>query len=352
MISICPKRLVAYYLCLILSFVLSFLLVSSIAFQTGLFLGPSYGLDFIRIEDFDSVEPGVAEAAEIIHRVLWHTTGPPDNKLNRPQGCCLDLDFSRIYIADTDNDRVLVFSMDGEFIGPFLTSRPIKRPFDLVVGPDSLIYISQVEEKKIEVFNKKGVWQRSIPRSPRRKSLELKPGRMVFDRKGQLLVNDRSTGAVWFIAREGEVLKRQYVGEEGTGGRLLSGIAVDVNGRIYVISAQGTPVISVLDPEGVQILSFGRHGALYEDSFSFPHSLAVGNKGKMWVVDAFRHTIKVFGPDNEYLFNIGEFGEQPGGFVYPVDIDIDKDGRIYVLEKGAGRLQALSVIFKGPEGSE
>lgn len=355
MFSIYLRKQIINYLCFISTFVLSFLLISQIVIQTGNFLRYSCGLDFIRMEDLDGIEFGVAEAAEAAeaaHRLLWHTTGLEDNKLNRPQGCCLDHDSSRIYVADTDNDRVIMLAMDGEYIGPFLTSRPVKRPFDLIVGPDSMIYISQIGEISIEVFNKKGVWQRSIPKSARRKGLEITPGRMVFDRKGRLLVVDRSKGAICFMTRDGKVLKMQYIGQKDKAARLLSGIALDKYGRIYVISAQGSPVISVLDAEGVQILSFGRHGALYEDSLSFPHSLAVDDKDRIWIVDAFRHTIKVFGPDGKYIFNIGTYGNDTGGFLYPVDIDIDKEGRLYVLEKGAGRLQAFSVIFKEPEGLE
>ncbi|MGA1839416.1 MAG: NHL repeat-containing protein [bacterium] len=306
----------------------------------------------IRTEYSNGNKSGGAEAAEVTHRILWHSEGMHDDKLNRPQGCCLDLDSSLIYVADTENDRVIIFTRDGEYLGPFLTSRPVKRPFDLIFGPDSLIYISQLEENSIEVFNKKGVWQISIPRSPRRKEWKLKPGRMIFDHSGRLLVNDRGSGEVWFMTREGNVLQKQSVGQKDKSSRLLSGIALDTKGRIYVASAQGSPVIIVFDAKGSQINSFGRHGSLYEDSFSFPHSMAVDSKDRIWVVDAFRHTIKVFGPDGTHLFNIGEFGEEAGAFVYPVDIDIDKDGRLYVLEKGAGRLQALSVIFEGTEGSE
>lgn len=355
MIPIYPKRQIIYYLCFLLSFVLSLMLISPIVIQTGKFLGAPPDIidpDLVKTEDSYGIELGMAEAAEVTYRILWHSKGLPNSKLKRPQGCCLDLDSSLIYVADTDNDRVIVFTVDGEYIGPFLTSRPVKRPFDLIVGPDSLIYISQIGEKSIEVFNKKGVWQTSIPKNPRRKEWEFKPGRMVFDSKGRLLVNDKDTGKVWFMTREGKVLKRQYIGQKGKGAGLLSGISLDTRGRIYVVSAHGSPVITVLDPEGIQMQSFGRHGALNEDSLSFPHSLAVDSKDRIWVVDAFRHTIKVFGPDNRYLFSIGEYGEESGGFVYPVDIDIDKDGRLYVLEKGAGRLQAFSVIFEGTEGLE
>ncbi len=352
MISNYSKRQIINYLCFISILLLSFLFVSSIAIQTGNFLRYPCGLGFIRTEDPDRMEFGVAEAADADYQILWHTTGHPEKKLERPQGCCLDPNLLLIYVADTDNDRVVVFTADGQYIGPFLTSRPVKRPFDLIVGPDSMIYISQIGRKSIEVFNKKGIWQRSIPSGVNRRGFEFKPGRMVFDGSGRLLVIDRGTGAVYFMTREGKLLKKQYIGKKKKGAGLLSGIALDTSGRIYVISAQGSPVIHVLDPEGVQVLSFGRHGALYDDSLSFPHSMAIDDKDRIWIVDAFRHTIKVFNHDNRYLFNIGTYGEQPGGFVYPVDIDIDKEGRLYVLEKGAGRLQALSVIFKGPDGSE
>jgi sugar lactone lactonase YvrE len=354
MISIHPKRQIIFYLCYILSLVLSFMLLSPIVIQTGRFLGTFdiFGPDLTKTEDLYGIESGMANASEVTHRILWHSKGQPDDKMNRPQGCCLDPDSSLIYVADTDNDRVILFARDGEYIGPFLTSRPVKRPFDLIVGPDSLIYISQVDGKWIEVFNKKGIWQTSIPDIPRRKEWEFKPGRMVFDRKGRLLVNDRGSGAIWFMTKEGKVLKKQYVAKNGKASRLLSGIALDTRGRIYVISAQGSPVITILDAEGARIHSFGRHGALHEDSLSFPHSLAVDSKDRIWLVDAFRHTIKVFGPDWRHLFNIGEFGEKSGGFVYPVDIEIDKEGKLYVLEKGAGRLQALSVIFEWTEGLE
>ncbi|MGA1864337.1 MAG: NHL repeat-containing protein [bacterium] len=322
--------------------------------QKGEFLiiSDKFGPGFLKTEYSCGLTSGVAEAEQVDNKILWHSEGMTDDKLNRPQGCCLDPDSSLIYVADTENNRVIIFTSDGEYLGPFLTSRPVKRPFDLIFGPDSLIYITQLEEKSIEVFNKKGVWQTSIPRNSRRKEFELKPGRMIFDRNGRLLVNDRGSGEVWFMTREGKVLKKQSVGQKDKASGLLSGIALDTKGRIYVVSAQGSPVITVLDADGSQINSFGRHGSLYEDSLSFPHSLAVDNKDRIWVVDAFGHTIKVFSPDGTYLFKIGEFGEEAGAFVYPVDIDIDKDGRLYVLEKGTGRLQALSVIFQGTEGLE
>ncbi|MGA1795633.1 MAG: NHL repeat-containing protein [bacterium] len=282
-----------------------------------------------------------AEGTEESYEVLWHTTGLPDGiPLSRPQGCCLDPVTSRIYVADTENNRVMVFTTEGTAIGTFYTSRPVERPFDIAIGPDRRIYISQIERHVVEVFDQKGVWQVSIPAD---KGLSLAPGRMGFDHKGRLLVNDRKGGALWLMTKEGKILEKLHELKGDTRIILLTGLAVGPTGRIHVTSAQHSPVVTILEPEGTKFLSFGRHGALYDDSFSFPSSLALDSAGRIWVVDAFRHAIKVFDPEGKFLFNVGTFGEEPGRFVYPVDIDADRDGRMYVLEKGAGRLQAFSV---------
>ena len=286
---------------------------------------------------------GIAEAAEVTYKPVWHSTGLPDDvPLNKPQGFCLDPDFSQIYVADTENDRVMIFSSDGYAAGQFLTSQPLRRPFDLVIDPRGMIYISQIEKETIDVFNRKGLWQTSIPKDPNTKGLEMAPGRMAFDLQGRLLVIDRNSSKVWAMTREGILLKKFYEAPREKKIALLTGLTVSSSGKIFVTSAQGSPVVMVMNPEGVHIFSYGRHGALYDDSFSFPNSLAVDDKGRMWIVDAFRHTVKVFDTEGNYLFSVGELGEEPGSLMFPVDIHIDREGMVYVLEKGAGRLQAFS----------
>lgn len=349
MISVDKKRLICRS-GIILFLLLSVFLINRMDLDIGGLCqkGASDSMVFIReaLEDM-GIGLDIAEAGEITIRSLWHSAGLPDGKpLNRPQGLCLDQDASKVYVADTDNDRVMMFDMGGQPIGPFLTSIDLNRPYDLVIGPDMLIYISQLGKHRVDVFDKKGVWQRAIPRD----SIQgFAPGRMAFDLKGRLMVIDRSIGVIWLMTGEGKVIEKIYEPPKEKKITLLTGIAVDPNERIYIASAQVTPVVKIMDQKGDEILSFGRHGALHDDSFSFPSSLALDKGGRIWVVDVFRHTIKIFSPAGEYLFNIGIFGEEPGRFVYPVDMAIDKKGIIFVLEKGSGRLQAISVGEKEAE---
>lgn len=313
----------------------------------------SYAMDAIERDLIcmaEAEEP--ARERKMEYRNLWHTKGQADDKpLKRPQGVCLDPYKECIYVADTENDRIMMFDLDGQAIGPFLTSRPVERPFDLVIGHEGSVYISQIGKEIVDIFNKKGVWQASIPKKNfRDDAAGFAPGRMGFDKEGRLMVLDRSGGALWVSSiKKGEGLNKIFESKTDKKGCLLTGLAVSPDGMIYILSAQDNPAITVLNPEGSVVQSFGRHGALYDDSFSFPYSLATDGMGRLWAVDAFRHTVKVFSPKGEYLFSLGEFGERPGQFVYPADIEIDKKGRVYVLEKGAGRLQAFSAISDGVE---
>ena len=264
-----------------------------------------------------------AEGPKITYKTLWQTSGLPDGlPLKRPQGCCLDTDSTRIYVADTDNDRIMIFGVDGYAVGQFHTSRPLKRPFDLVVGnhqgSSKCVYISQISEKTIEVFDRKGIWKASLPNVPKEKNEkgeELTPGRMAFDHQGNLLVIDRSTGIVWVLTGEGKVIKRLGNLWKDKKNLLPTGLGVGPKGKIYVSTAQGSPVVIVMDPEGKRVSSFGRHGALYDDSFSFPSSLAVDSVGRTFIVDAFRHSVKVFSPEGRYLFHIGVRSRAPGMFI-------------------------------------
>lgn len=297
-----------------------------------------------------------AKGPKITYKTLWQTSGLPDGlPLKRPQGCCLNTDSSRIYVADTDNNRVMIFGTDGHAAGQFHTSRPLKRPFDLVIGnhqgSSECVYISQISEKTIEVFDRKGIWRASLPNIPKEKNekgWELTPGRMAFDHQGNLLVIDRSTGIVWVMTGGGKVIKRLGKHWKDKKSLLPTGLGVGPKGKIYVTTAQGSPVVIVMDPEGKRVSSFGRHGALYDDSFSFPSSLTADSEGRIFIVDAFRHSVKVFSPEEQYLFHIGARGRVPGMFIYPVDIAVDPKGIVYVLEKGAGRLQALSTKSSSP----
>jgi hypothetical protein len=60
-------------------------------------------------------------------------------------------------------------------------------------------------------------------------------------------------------------------------------------------------------------------------------------------VDVFNAQVKILKADGSFLFQFGTFGTEPGQFFFPIDIALGEYGRIYVLEKGANRLQVFEI---------
>ncbi len=67
---------------------------------------------------------------------------------------------------------------------------------------------------------------------------------------------------------------------------------------------------------------------------------------KLYVADTHYHRVMVYAFDGKLLNKFGSFGKDPGQFIYPTDVDIAPDGRIFVSEYGGNdRINIFS-----PEG--
>ena len=113
-------------------------------------------------------------------------------------------------------------------------------------------------------------------------------------------------------------------------------------GLTLALSGQGAAV-TLFAANGKAGRTFGQHGDESEKNVSFPTGFAVDAKGRLWIADAFQHRLKVFSLQGEFLFNFGWLEEESGGFFFPVDLCFGEEGKLFVLEKGANRIQIFQV---------
>lgn len=165
------------------------------------------------------------------------------------------------------------------------------------------------------------------------------------------------------------------------------GVAVDSNDNIYVLTRGLHPVI-VFDRDGNFLRSFGEgmfsnrtHGLYiaYDDSlliaddglhtiqklnqqgqkimeiglrnqpspkwsglpFNRPTSAAIRpNNGDIYVSDGYGNSrVHVYSSSGDYKFSWGEPGIDPGQFIRPHNIAIDRSDRVYVVDREAHRIQ-------------
>lgn len=134
----------------------------------------------------------------------WGEIGTGPGEFHLPHGIGCDAE-GRVLVCDRENDRIQVFSPDGEFLDQWTD---VQRPSDIAIDADGLIYVA-------ELWRPKG--KKSFVHG---EMLEDKPGRVtVLDRTGQVL--DR-----WGGSSE----------ERHTAGNFIAphAITVDSHGDVYV----------------------------------------------------------------------------------------------------------------------
>jgi len=129
-------------------------------------------------------------------------------------------------------------------------------------------------------------------------------------------------------------------GELGDGpGQFVYPVAVttDPAGNLYVAEYGGNDRIQKFGPDGKFLTAFGSFGT-GEGQFQRPSGI-VWLDGKLYAVDAFNSRVHVFKDSGDYE---GLLGAADLGLHYPYDLSLGPDGRLYVVEYGAGRVTAMT----------
>ena len=158
---------------------------------------------------------------------------------------------------------------------------------------------------------------------------------LVYDRKGKFL---RSWG-------EGDFSYRTH------------GIYVAPNGTIFCTD-DGQHTVRQFTPEGRLLMTMGTKNTPSDSGydgknldsikrgagpFNRPTNVAIGPKGDIYITDGYGNArVHVFSAKGELKRSWGEPGNGPGQFHLPHGIACDKEGRVYVCDREADRIQIFS----------
>jgi sugar lactone lactonase YvrE len=81
--------------------------------------------------------------------------------------------------------------------------------------------------------------------------------------------------------------------------------------------------------------------------FYMPADIAFDSKDNIYILDSGNHRIQKFDANGKYLATFGRQGEGPGEFQYPISLDINPEGYIYISNPQNQRIQILK-----PNGAE
>ena len=239
----------------------------------------------------------------------------------------------KIYVADSNNDRIQVFSPSGGPLFDFGSTGTgmgeFTYPNCLAVDGNDDIYVGEFKNNRIQVFTSAGKYLRSI-KSP--KNMLLEPLAMTFWNNNRLYVTNRN-GVIIIMDRSGNVFTS--IGASSNEKEHLSypnGIAVDRNGNI-IVSDSGNARLMVYNGLG----KLTKIIAQPDLRAAVPRGITIDDKNRIYVVDIFGHKVVVYDSDFKFLFEFAKRGLDDGQLNFPNGIQYENN-KIYVTDRENNRV--------------
>jgi DNA-binding beta-propeller fold protein YncE len=258
-----------------------------------------------------------------------------------------------VYVVDSEHNRIEKFSPSGEFIkdwgrfgselGQFnfgSSLNPTQPPGGGIAVYGSYVYVADSGNDRIERFNLEGgealEWgsygtgggQFSYPRG-------------VAANASEVLVTDDDNHRIEKFSAAGQF--EGLDGSEGTSGDRFDfpyGIALDAAGNVYVADDINHRVVK-LSPALGYLAEWGGFGSK-PGQLAFPRGLAADPAGETFVADTANDRIEVFDPEGHYLRTLGTSARGPGPLTVPRGLAVDPTGRLFVSDTDDSRVEEFA----------
>jgi DNA-binding beta-propeller fold protein YncE len=293
-------------------------------------------------------------------KAVWETANssvPFSNEIT-------DIAFSMgqmLYVADTGQNLISVFSPEGEFVEDLTVTRP--RYLNYVKG--HTMFSTGDEVRPLAYFpDYSGFWLKMGENPPLSPQGLASPPSIISgplnDRVVAISDEDCSCIKEYYIRIDEQmyendilVYARKY-GSQGSGETQLSGpkgltlltYTVDWNFalfNLYVADSDNNRIQVFIVSLGQHLFSFGSFGSA-EGQFNRPLDVEIDRDGYVFVADSGNNRIQKFTTTGDFVMSFGEEGSGAGQLKNPTGIAVDDVGNVYVADSGNARIQVFAPV--------
>lgn len=227
----------------------------------------------------------------------------------------------------------LQFGTYGSGIGEFID------PMDVAVGPDEQIYIVDSVNNRVQVFSRDGTplryWSTGGTKEP---VGFVAPRGIAVSPTGEVYVADTGNNYIKVFSAAG-MFRHRWGGFGSADGLFISphGLAVDT-AKVYVADTSNNR-IGVFDLKGTFIFSFGGYGSR-PGQLNRPTAVAVSERGEIYVCDSDNNRIQKFDARGKLLKMWGAWGSHSGLLATPTKVAYHR-GEVYVTDLINHRIQVF-----------
>lgn len=289
----------------------------------------------------------------------WGTAGSGDTQLQDPEGVSVDTEASggdEVYVADTGNDRIQVFSDTGaprrRWGSRGSGDDQFRSPADVGVNTRTgQVYVSDRENNRVVEYEFDGTFVRTTGsegtgserfRQPR--GLAVLSGsttRMFVADSGNDRIQELSGSRLGFDGSFGSLgtANGQFEGPNGVAVNSIYVVVADTfNDRVQIFNRSTLSHVRTIGSTA---------GGTGDGQFRAPRGVAIDDRNRIWVCDTDNNRVQVFDIDGSFQFAFGRRGSANEQFNVPRGITVvgnrDDGYRIYVADTGNDRIQKFTM---------
>lgn len=275
----------------------------------------------------------------------WGSVGSGEGEFNAIQELAVS-SRGAVFTVESGNQRVQLFTALGGIKnmwgnpGPAGSSQPgqFSGPRDIAVGSDSRVYVADSGNDRIQWFTPDGVLGGSWGGTGTAPGRFQDPTDIAAAPDGSIYVADFGNGLIQHFTRDGEFLGGWGGAGSGPGQfSWITGIAVGPDGDVYV-AEQGNHRVQRFSVTG-QLLGIWDAEGSGQGQFLAPSAIDVGDDGTVYVADSQRDDVQAFSRSGVYLAAFGQ-----GTLDIPVGVAVNHYGVVYVADNLSERVLAFDPL--------
>ena len=271
-----------------------------------------------------------AKQLPVAYRCKRSSDQKAPGELNGARSISVHYNTGNIYITERDNNRVQIFSCNGDYISMF--SEKMNEPRGICISQDK-VYVSQINGHCLNMYELDGKFIASVGSQGIREKQFNRPHCIdACYRTKNIYVCDSKNDRIQVIT--GDLKFHSLLGI----GLVNNPLDVKVTRDRVLVLDESDPCLFVFTSEHVLINKLITRGSGKQTNK--PRSFDIDRDYNIVMSDYKSHCVYVFNRDGEQIHTFGRSGQAIGEFDHPCGIAIDNKGLIVVVcEKNIGCLQ-------------
>ncbi len=251
-------------------------------------------------------------------------------------------------------------SIGSSIVGKPRTSAPVDKfirsfgpehlsmPYAITHDAEGNIYIIDSLNDRVKVFSWKGPLQSLWGETGSGNGQFITPQGIAVDNSGFVYVADTGNHRIQVFTETGD-FKEKWNSSSGAPGsgdgefNFPRALAINSTGAVYVSDVLNYR-IQVFNSDGKFLFKWGSQGS-DDGEFMGPVTMAINSTGHVYVADTYNHRIQVFDKTGNFLFKWGTIGSGDGEFQLPTGMAINAtNDLVFVADNYNRRIQVFSQV--------